>query len=86
VLPLLWLVPAFPLAGFLILAGLGNRRLPHAVTTIVGVGSVGLSALVTLVIGAEFLAAPPVNSEFVQSLWTWITIGKLNLAVAFRLD
>ena len=34
----------------------------------------------------EFLAAPPVNSAFVQSLWTWITIGNLNLTVAFRLD
>jgi NADH-quinone oxidoreductase subunit L len=86
VLPLLWLVPAFPLAGFIVLTIMGNRRISHAATTLIGVGSVGLSALLTLLIGVEFLAAPPVDSYFVQSLWTWMTVGGLNLTVAFRLD
>jgi len=54
VLPFLWLIPAFPLAGFLILALSGNRRLPHAFTSLVGVGSVGLSALLAVLLGAEF--------------------------------
>ncbi len=85
-LPLLWLVPAFPLAGFLVLTLLGGRRLPHGATTLIGVGSVGLSALLTLLLGAEFLIAPPANSAFVQTLWTWMSVGNLNLAVSFRLD
>jgi NADH-quinone oxidoreductase subunit L len=86
VLSLLWLVPAFPLAGFIALMLLSNLRPPRAVTSIVGVGSVGLSALLTLWIGAQFLGSPPADSAFVQSLWTWMNAGKLNLAVAFRLD
>jgi len=85
-LSLLWLVPAFPLAGFLVLTLLGGRRLTHAATTWIGVGSVGLSALLTMLIGVEFLAVPPAGSVFVQTLWTWMNVGKLNLAVAFRLD
>ena len=85
-LSLLWLVPALPLAGFAALALLGNLRLPRAATTIIGVGSVGLSALLTLLIGAAFLASPPAGSAFTQSLWPWIRVGGLDLAVAFRLD
>jgi NADH-quinone oxidoreductase subunit L len=86
VLSLLWLVPAFPLAGFLVLTLLGGRRLSHAATTLIGVGSVGLSAALTILIGVEFLASPPADSAFVQSLWTWMNAGGLKLAVAFRLD
>jgi NADH-quinone oxidoreductase subunit L len=85
-LSLLWLVPALPLAGFIVLTLLGNRRLPHAVTSMVGVGSVGLSALLTLLIGVAFLAPPNAGSAFDQSVWTWMNVGGLNLAVAFRLD
>ena len=85
-LSFLWLVPAFPLAGFIVLTLLGNRRLPHAVTSMVGVGSVGLSALLTLLIGAVFLASRSAGSAFDQSIWTWMNVGGLNLAVAFRLD
>jgi NADH-quinone oxidoreductase subunit L len=86
VLRLLWLVPAIPFVGFAALALLGTLRVPRVVSSIVGVGSVGLSALLTLLIGAEFLAPPSAGSAFTQSLWTWMNAGKLNVAVAFRLD
>ncbi len=83
---LLWLVPALPLAGFAALALLGNFRLPRAVTSIVGVGSIGLSALLTTIIGAQYLASPPAGSAYTQTVWNWMTAGGLTLAVAFRLD
>jgi NADH-quinone oxidoreductase subunit L len=86
VLPLLWLIPAFPLAGFLILALSGNRRLPHAFTSLVGVGSIGLSALLTVLLGAEFLLSPPAGSAYAQTIWTWIAAGGLNLGIDLRLD
>ena len=38
----LWLIPAFPLAGFLI-NGLAGRRAPRAVVNAVAIGSVVLS-------------------------------------------
>jgi NADH-quinone oxidoreductase subunit L len=86
VFPLLWLIPAIPLASFLVLALLGDRRLPHAVTSWLGAGSVGLSALLTILIGAQFFAAPPAGSAYVQTLWTWIDSGGLKLGIDLRLD
>jgi NADH-quinone oxidoreductase subunit L len=82
---LLWLVPALPFLGFVILALFG-RRMPRALVSLVGVGSVGLSALLTLVIGASFLASPPAGSAFTQVLWTWMSVGSFNPGIAFRLD
>ena len=38
----MWLVPAFPILGYLILAVAG-RRMPAAAVAVVGTGSVGLS-------------------------------------------
>jgi NADH-quinone oxidoreductase subunit L len=86
VLTTLWLVPALPLAGFLVLILGGSRRIPRAAASWIGVGSVGLSALLTLGIGAQFLLSPPEGSAFVQTLWTWVNTGGLDLTVAFRLD
>jgi NADH:ubiquinone oxidoreductase subunit 5 (subunit L)/multisubunit Na+/H+ antiporter MnhA subunit len=40
----LWLIPAFPLAGFLV-NGLFGRRAPKMLVTLVGIGSVLLSFL-----------------------------------------
>ena len=50
----LWLVPALPLAGFLVLF-VTEGRLPERPATWVGAGSVGLSALAAAVAGSDFL-------------------------------
>ncbi|MGB7538953.1 MAG: NADH-quinone oxidoreductase subunit L [Anaerolineales bacterium] len=84
--PLLWLVPAIPLAGFTALALLGNLRLPRRLTSIIGVGSVGLSALLTALIGVQYLASAPTGSAYTQTVWNWMSTGGLTLAVSFRLD
>jgi NADH-quinone oxidoreductase subunit L len=85
VLNLLWLVPILPLAGFCLLA-LGGRRIPHAAVSVIGVGTVGLSALLTAAIGAQFLIAPPAGAVFARTLWGWISVGGLNLGIDLRLD
>jgi NADH-quinone oxidoreductase subunit L len=82
---LLWLVPALPLAGFLILA-LGGARLSRRWTAVVGVGSVGLAAAWTLVLGAKFLLAPPAGESFTQTIWTWMQVTGFGPRIAFRLD
>lgn len=82
---LLWLVPALPFTGFLILS-LWGKRMPRAWATLVGVGSVGLSAAQTIWMGITFLLAPPSNSSFTQTLWSWIPVGGFNPEIAFRLD
>ncbi len=79
----LWLVPALPFAGFLILALCGSR-MPRALVSAVGCGSVGGAALLSLGIGCDFLSG---NGEpFRQELWTWFDVGGLTLPVGLHLD
>ncbi|WP_456442650.1 NADH-quinone oxidoreductase subunit L [Caldithrix abyssi] len=81
----LWLVPTFPFLGFLILAIFG-KNLGNKLSAFVGVGSVGLSALITLLIGFQFLTSPPENGIFVQTLWNWIAADDFQVNIAFHLD
>lgn len=82
---LLWLVPALPFAGFLVLSILG-RGLPEKAVATVGVGSVGLSATLTLYLGSLYLSTPPSDGAFTQTLWQWINAGGLSASIALRLD
>ena len=84
-LSLLWTIPALPLAGFTLLALLG-ARLPRKQSTMIGTGSVGLSALVALGIALRFFSAPPENHVFRQHLWTWLDVAGLRADVGFTLD
>jgi len=81
----LWLIPTFPLAGFLILT-LTAGRLPKPVVFIVAVGSVGLSALLSALLGYEFLGSPPESHFYRQILWRWISVGDLTPNIALYLD
>jgi len=82
---LLWLIPALPFAGFVLLVVFG-KHLPRAGAALIGVGSVGLAALLTLVIGATFLSAPPPNHVYAQTLWTWLNIDGFAPAIGLTLD
>ncbi len=82
---LLWMVPALPVAGFLMLA-LAGTRLPRAAASLVGVGSVASSAAIAVAIAARFLTSPPENHAFVQPLWTFFDLPGLRVEAAFRLD
>ena len=84
-LDLLWLVPALPLAGFAVLSTAG-RRLAPAHVALVGVGSVGLSALAALAAAASFIAVPPPGHAFRLTLWTWIDAGGLAPRIGLYLD
>jgi NADH-quinone oxidoreductase subunit L len=81
----LWLVPALPLAGFVILALFG-RLFPRKVTAAVGVGSVALSAVVALLVAADFLLSPPPDHTYVAAFWTWIRAADFTPNVALHLD
>ena len=82
---LLWTIPALPLASFVVLALLGNRLSKTAIA-LFGVGSVGLSAAVTLRIGFGFLSAPPASGAYSQTLWSWLAVGNFQPAVTLYLD
>ncbi len=84
-LSLLWLVPALPLLGFLILV-LGGRGLPHRAVSIVGVGSVALSTIVALLVSVAHLWRTPQGGVYSQTLWEWIRVGDFAPSVTLTLD
>jgi len=84
-LDLLWLVPALPLAGFLILV-VGGRRLPPRAVAVVGVGSVALSAVVAILVSATHYWLAPEGAAYTQTLWEWMRVGDFAPSVAFSLD
>ena len=85
-LPLLWLIPTLPLAGFVALTLLSGARPSRRTIALIGVGSIGLSALVTLLVGSSFLLAPPPDHAYTQTFWTWIGVGDFQPQIAFSLD
>ena len=84
-LELLWLVPAIPFAGALVLCTLGPR-MPRKGAAVLGVGTIAASAVISLLIAAGFLSAPPPGNAFTQVLWTWIDVGAFRPEIAFYLD
>lgn len=84
-LNLLWLVPLFPLAGFLALTltegNLSKRYVPW-----IGAGSVGMAAALAAGIGFDFLNHPPPDQVFRQMLWTWMAVTDFKAEFAFYLD
>ena len=84
-LHLLWLIPALPFAGFLTLALFG-RRMGNGPAAVVGVGSVGLSALAAILVAIGFISSPPPAHVYTQTLWRWISIGGLTPGVLLYLD
>jgi NADH-quinone oxidoreductase subunit L len=81
-----WLIPTFPLIGFLI-NGLYGKRLPKNVVGTIGATAVGLSFLLTVAIFLEFLKLPPDAPKAVQKVFfTWISAGSFNVSVAFLID
>ncbi len=84
-LSLLWLVPALPLAGFIVIA-IGGRRLPPRAVTLVGVGSVGLSAVIAILISATYYWLAPEGTTYTQTLWEWMHVGDFVPSVSFSLD
>jgi NADH-quinone oxidoreductase subunit L len=80
---LLWLIPAFPFAGALILILLGGGN-DKKLIPIVGSGSVGLSAVMTVILGIEFMSGAEVVWK--QQLWNWINVMNLNLDFGLYVD
>ena len=84
-LSLLWLIPVLPLAGFLVLA-LSGGNLARTGIAMVGAGSVGLSALIAILIGIDFITTPPPGFAFRQMAWTWIDVAGFTPKIGFYLD
>jgi NADH-quinone oxidoreductase subunit L len=82
---LLWLVVAIPLASATLLALFGSQ-LPRKIVAILGAGSIGFAAIITMLIAAEFISSPPTGDAYTQHLWTWMSSGGFQPEIALYLD
>jgi NADH-quinone oxidoreductase subunit L len=78
----LWLIPALPLAGFLI-NGLLGRRLPKSLINAVAIGTVFLSFLWVV---KTISGAMPLEKAHVEHYFNWISSGKLTIPFEFAID
>ena len=82
-LDLIWLLPTFPLLGFLIMA-LSEGRLNKNIAGWVGAGSVGLSFVVAALAAMAFLQSG-LESHTVP-LWTWMSVAGFDPGWNLYLD
>jgi NADH-quinone oxidoreductase subunit L len=82
---LIALIPAIPFLSFLILALSGNK-LSRKAAGIIGAGSIGIIAVLTLMAGIGFLRALPEVKSYSVNLWQWISAGNLKVDISFSLD
>lgn len=78
----LWLIPAFPLAGFVINGTLG-RRSSKLLVDVVGIGTVALSFLWVI---KTLAGLWPLETTYVERYFTWIQSDFLAIPVEFAVD
>ena len=79
----LWLIPAFPLAGFLI-NGLAGNRLGKRFVSVVGCGLPIASFLIAVGSVAALLAGD--SRPLIDTAFTWATFAGRSFEIAFYLD
>jgi NADH-quinone oxidoreductase subunit L len=80
---LVWLIPLFPLVGFLI-NGLGRNVLPKSVVGIIGCTCVLIPFVLSVGI---FLQLNNLQSKaFLYTLFDWIKVGQLKISFSFLID
>lgn len=82
---LVWLIPVFPLIGFLI-NGLIGRNFSEKTIGWIGALSVGASFVVALLIFRDLLALPPESRSVQKIVYTWMLSGDLNVPIGFLID
>jgi NADH-quinone oxidoreductase subunit L len=83
---LLYLTILLPLIGFLLLA-FSRGRWSENTSATVGVGSIGLAAVVTAYVAIDFLGQRAAGVQlFEQNLWNWMSVGDFNIGVTLVLD
>ncbi len=80
-----WLIPALPFLGFLILVLVGSRFQKRVIAA-VGVGSVGISAIVALIATFEFMIPLSKETFYVHSVGTWFNVAGFTPKISFYFD
>jgi NADH-quinone oxidoreductase subunit L len=80
-----WLIPLFPLVGF-VLNGLFGWSWREKVVGWLGAGVVGVSFVAALAVFRSFLALPADERHVTITLYRWLESGSLSVDVGFLLD
>ncbi len=80
---LAWLVPVFPLLGFLTI-GFSGKGLKHNMAGIIGSSTILLSFLFTVIL--FFVMKSSGQDSVTITLFNWIAIGSMNIPFAFLID
>jgi len=81
----LYLIPIFPLIGFL-LNGLFLGRLGKGVISFIACASVGLSFLYSIKLFFDLISLPVEHRVIQEIMFTWIPSGELHINFGFLLD
>ena len=78
----IWLIPILPLISSITLM-LGSAYFARSAVATLGVGSVGISAVLTGWLAYQFLQVPePIHVVY----WTWMKVGQFDPSIAFYFD
>ena len=85
-LDLVWLIPALPLAGFLVILLFG-RKLGDPVAGYFATAMVALSFVVTAGVFADLMSLDAeARKEQVHTVFSWVAVGSLHIDLAFLAD
>jgi len=82
---IVWLIPLFPLIGFL-LNGLYGKRIGNRVVGIVGSGVILLSFAASLLLLSKYVGLNQPGAEFHSTLFAWITVADLQINFSYQVD
>jgi len=81
----IWLIPFFPLVGFII-NGLLGRNMNEKAVGVIGAGAALASFITALLTFNDLLGLSPEARVFTQTLYQWMATGNFGVDVAFRID
>jgi len=79
------LIPALPLFSFLVIAIFG-RLLSRRMISITAVGSVMVSAIITVITAMRFLSPSFSDDYVISTVYTWLRTSDLSAVISFNLD
>jgi NADH-quinone oxidoreductase subunit L len=82
---MLWLIPVFPLAGFVLLLLFG-RRLGEPVAGYLATVLVAASFVVSVIVFFQLLALDTADRSRIDIVYTWLPVGTLRVDLAFLAD
>lgn len=80
------LIILFPLLGFLINGLLGRKLRNEKLIGIIGSAAIGIPFVIAAAIFFELLGMEPESRFAVVPIFTWLSVGSLNVSVAYQVD